>query len=168
MKKLIIYDIPTELIETHVEADSTMLVDANHSNQYCIGCFGCWLKTPGTCLIKDEFQHMGEKISQVDELLVISKATFGSYSSVVKNVFDRSISYVLPFFDIRNGEMHHGERYHNDLKISAIFYGDMTEAEKETARKLVKANAVNLNSELGKVHFVDSLEELESVLGVAL
>ena len=164
MKRLIIYDIPTELIEKHPIAEDAVLVDANQKNQYCIGCFGCWLKTPGTCVLKDEFQHMGERISQVEELLVISKATFGSYSSVVKNVFDRSISYVLPFFDIRNGEMHHGERYFNDLKISAIFYGDMTEAEKDTARKLVKANAVNLNATPGEVTFVDNEEAVLEVV----
>ena len=40
----------------------------------------------------------------------------------------------------------------------------MTDAEKKTAEKLVKANAVNLNAELGKVHFVNVMEALEEVL----
>ena len=60
--------------------------------------------------------------------------------------------------------MHHGERYFNDLKISAVFYGNMTDAEKKTAASLVKANAVNLNAELGKVHFVHAVEAVEEVL----
>lgn len=79
----------------------------------------------------------------------------------MKNVLDRSISYVLPFFEIRNGEMHHGERYFNDLKISAVFYGNMTDVEKKTAENLVKANAVNLNAKLGNVHFVNAMEAVE-------
>ena len=107
---------------------------------------------------------MGQRLSQVSEFILISKATFGSYSSAVKNVLDRSISYVLPFFEIRNGEMHHGERYHNDLTISALFYGDMSEEEKQTAENLVKANAVNLNAALGKVHFVEGMENAREVL----
>ena len=164
MKRLIIYDVPTECIAKVTNTDKDILVDAHEIKQYCIGCFGCWLKTPGSCIIKDGFQEMGKKLSEAAEFILISKATFGSYSSAVKNVLDRSISYVLPFFEIRNGEMHHGERYFNELKISAIFYGDMTEAEKKTAENLVKANAVNLNAALGKVHFVGKMEDVQEVL----
>lgn len=164
MKRLFIYDVPTELIEKHIDSSDAVLVNANLINQYCIGCFGCWLKNPGTCVIKDDFQDMGKKLSEVNELVVISKATFGSYSSAVKNVLDRSISYVLPFFEIRNGEMHHGERYHNDLKITAVFYGNMTVAEKNTSKDLVKANAINLNATLGEVHFVEKMEDVLEVI----
>lgn len=163
VKQLVIYDLPTEIMERKSFSNPTVLVNANLINQYCIGCFGCWLKTPGTCVIQDDFQNMGKKLSEVDELVIISKAAFGSYSSAVKNVLDRSISYVLPFFEIRNGEMHHGERYHNALKVTAVFYADMTDAEKNTARNLVKANAVNLNAKFGEIYFVDKMED---VLGV--
>ena len=133
--RLIIHDLSKEqCVSIGIDAMSdkeNIIVDGNEKNHYCIGCFGCWLKTPGRCVIKDEYQEMGEKLSKVDELLIISKATFGSYSSVVKNVLDRSISYVMPYFEIRKGEMHHQERYHKNLKISAVFYGeDITEAEK--------------------------------------
>lgn len=164
MKRLLIYDLPTELIEKHDISKNAILVNANLINQYCIGCFGCWLKTPGICVIRDDFRNMGKKLSEADELLIISKATFGSYSSAVKNVLDRSISYVLPFFEIRNGEMHHGERYHNNLKISSVIYGEMTEEEKNTCRKLVKANAINLNAKLGKVSFVEKVEDVLEVV----
>ena len=163
MKRLIIHDVPTEYIEKFTSAED-ILVNASNIHRYCIGCFGCWLKTPGTCVIKDGFEDMGRRLSQVSEFILISKATFGSYSSPVKNVLDRSISYVLPFFEIRNGEMHHGERYHNDLKISALFYGELTEDEKRTAESLVKANAVNLNAALGMVHFVEGMENAREVL----
>lgn len=142
-----------------------IIVDSNGDNHYCIGCFGCWLKTPGRCVIKDEYQTMGEKLSKVEELLIISKSSFGSYSSSVKNVLDRSISYVMPFFEIRNGEMHHQERYRKNLVISAYFYGDdITEAEKDTSRKLVEANAVNLNGTVGSVQFLDKPENCREVL----
>lgn len=164
MKRLILYDVPTEFIGRFTDTNEDILIDANQIKQYCIGCFGCWLKTPGTCIIKDGFENMGKKLSEIEEFILISKATFGSYSSPVKNVLDRSIAYVLPFFEIRNGEMHHGERYHNALKISALFYGSVTEVEKRTSESLVKANAVNLNAKLGKVHFVESMEGVEEVL----
>jgi hypothetical protein len=163
MKRLIIYDVPIGHIGPYTNEED-ILVNAGDIQRYCIGCFGCWLKTPGKCIIKDGFEDMGQRLSQVSEFILISKATFGSYSSAVKNVLDRSISYVLPFFEIRNGEMHHGERYHNALTISALFYGPMSEQEKRTAQNLVRANAVNLNAALGKVHFVEGMEDIREVL----
>ena len=167
--RLIIHDLSIEecsFLEMECLSEKeNIIVNGNGENHYCIGCFACWLKTPGRCVIKDEYQKMGEKLSKVDELLIISKATFGSYSSAVKNVLDRSISYVSPYFVIRKGEMHHKERYHKNLKISAIFYGDdITEEEKETSRNLVAANAVNLNGTIGHVSFVDSYEKIKEVL----
>ena len=59
MKRLIIYDVPTEFIERLTNANEDILVNANQIDRYCIGCFGCWLKTPGTCVIKDGFENMG-------------------------------------------------------------------------------------------------------------
>lgn len=166
--KLIIHDLTMEQWENArcnmAFSKEDLIISGRGENHFCIGCFGCWLKTPGKCVIKDEYQDMGEKLSKVDELIIISKATFGSYSSYVKNVMDRSISYVSPYFVIRKGEMHHKERYHKNLRISAVFYGaDITEKEKETSKNLVKANALNLNGETGFVQFIDGLEELVEV-----
>ena len=165
--RLIIHDLSNEQCEAlgmhALPEEENIIVNGNGENHYCIGCFACWLKTPGRCVIKDEYQEMGIKLSKVDELLIISKATFGSYSSVVKNVLDRSIAYVLPYFSIRNGEMHHGERYHKNLKVSAAFYGDMTDAEKETAVNLVVANAVNLNGTVEEINFLESADAIGEV-----
>lgn len=166
--RLIIHDLSEAQCEASgmnaLSEEENIIVNANGDNHYCIGCFACWLKTPGKCVIKDEYQEMGIRLSKVDELLIISKAAFGSYSSAVKNVLDRSIAYVLPYFTIRNGEMHHGERYHKNLKVTAAFYGDMTEAEKDTAVHLVMANAVNLNGSVGEIDFLDSVDAVGEVL----
>lgn len=166
--KLILHDLTPEMCETvgltDLSENEYMMINALKIDKYCIGCFGCWLKTPGKCVIKDEFQTMGINLSKVDEFVIITKATFGSYSSAVKNVLDRSIGYVMPFFEIRGGEMHHAERYDNDMVFSAYIYGDdITEAEKETYHNLVKANALNLNSTIGNVKFYDSFEGVKAV-----
>jgi len=132
------------------------VVSGSGEEKFCTGCFGCWLKTPGRCVIPDVYQCMGEKLSRANELIIISKCSFGSYSSLVKNILDRSISYISPFFVIRKGEMHHRSRYHNTLTISVLFYGaDITDEEKETARSLVEANALNLNGRIGSVRFME-------------
>ncbi len=161
-KLLIIHD----LNENEVKFPQNAEVVANNGKiKKCVGCFGCWIKTPGKCVINDGYQDMGAKIGAAEKLVIISRCVFGSYSPFVKNVFDRSISYVLPDFEIRNGEMHHCSRYDNKLKISAYFYGEgLTEFEKQTAEKLVRANAENYNAEVAEVIFVDSVSELEGVI----
>lgn len=164
---LIIHDLTKEQWEALdlPISENTRIISDNGTIHKCIGCFGCWIKTPGQCVIPDEYQRMGEFFSQAEEMTVISRCSFGGYSSFVKNVLDRSISYILPFFEIRKGEMHHKARYQNQLALTSIFYGDdITEAERDTARKLAKANALNMNGRVKSVLFVSGVEELKGVI----
>ena len=165
---LIIHDLSKEQWEALAFPlkEEAKIIDNSGKIKKCMGCFGCWLKTPGRCVIPDEYQRMGELAAKAEELTIISKCSFGSYSSFVKNVLDRSISYVLPFFEIREGEMHHRKRYDNQFLMRVIFYGsDITEEEKETAKELVKANAVNLHGKVKEVLFVESAEKIGEVFG---
>ena len=131
----------------------------------CIGCFGCWNRTPGECVIRDGYEHTGAKIGKCDEMILISSCYCGSVSPFVKMVQDRAISYVSPDFEIRNGEMHHKHRYYNSFSLSAYIYGDdITEAEKETLRSSLKANCLNYDSTLGEIKFYNNAEELEGIV----
>ena len=89
----------------------------------CIGCFGCWIKTPGQCVIPDAYQTMARRIHAADEVVVCTKWTYGGFSPFVKNVFDRSIGVVLPFFEIVDGEMHHQKRYAEVIPMTVHFRG---------------------------------------------
>ena len=107
---------------------------------------------------------MGKNIAMCSEMLIISQCVYGSYSPFVKNVLDRSIPYIHPYFTVKNGEMHHRQRYKRDFDLKVIFYGnDITPKEKETAEKLVKANAVNFYSTVESVTFLDSIQEMEAL-----
>lgn len=84
---------------------------------YCRGCFGCWLNTPGKCVIRDDYSKIGEYLGDSDEFIIISKCRYGEFSPNIKKVIDRSVSYCLPNFEKRNKETHHQIRYHNDLTL---------------------------------------------------
>ncbi|NLL80402.1 MAG: flavodoxin family protein [Clostridiales bacterium] len=164
---LIIHDLEPNEWETlgQTVQKNTKIIDKQGDIRKCIGCFGCWVKTPGQCVIADDYQKMGELLAQTDKLTIISRCCFGSYSSFVKNVMDRSISYILPYFEIRKGEMHHKARYRNRINIEVVFYGTgITENEKATASKLVEANALNLNASVHRVLFVKEIGEIKEVL----
>ena len=120
----------------------------------CVGCFGCWVKEPGQCVIKDGYEHMGELIHKADEVVIMSKYTYGGFSSFVKNVLDRSIGYVLPYFEIFEGEMHHKKRYPEEKNITFVFRGiDLSDADKQKAKRYVEAVCRNLHSKIKDIVF---------------
>ncbi|WP_195267785.1 NAD(P)H-dependent oxidoreductase [Eubacterium sp. 1001713B170207_170306_E7] len=145
--------------------DIRVITNEDDRIKHCIGCFGCWVKTPGTCILKDGYGDLGKLYADCDELVVISKVQYGGYSAFIKNVMDRNIGYLLPFFTIRRDEMHHEDRYPDRLKLTVIGYGeDVTEEEAETFRGLVSANALNLNTQGYRVIMVKTPEEVKNVL----
>lgn len=99
----------------------------------CVGCFSCWVRTPGVCAQPDQWSHMGRSIAACDRLWIVSRCLYGGPGPEVKALLDRSIPYMHPDFAIRGGEMHHKMRldHHPDLRV--LFYGDITQAERETA-----------------------------------
>lgn len=156
---LVIHDMDENTAKAFDFKDAEVISD-NGKIRHCIGCFGCWTRTPGKCVIKDGFENMGKTLSQCDRLIIISRNCFGGYSPFVKNVFDRSISYVLPDFEIRNGEMHHKRRYDNVLKMELYMYGSMTDTEKETAKNIITAHAENFDGSVVKMVFKEKAEDL--------
>lgn len=141
-------------------ADMEIIADDETINK-CMGCFGCWVKTPGVCVIKDKYQNMGELLSKSEEVIIISKGFYGGFSPFVKNVMDRSISYVLPYFETRNGEMHHKSRYEHQLVMKVWLYGEnITEEENQTSKALIKANAINLACKFSEVKIVGDFKEI--------
>ena len=159
--KLIITDI--ENFNIPVGGDYKV-INPKGSIHHCIGCFGCWVKTPGKCVIHDGYEGTGVDMSKCDELIIISCCCYGSVSPFVKTVQDRGISYIHPDFVIRKGEMHHKRRYKNVIALSAYFYGEnISDEEKELAKNLMQANADNYDGSVKGVHFYESVEALEGM-----
>ena len=112
----------------------------------CVGCFGCWVKTPGECVIRgDQAAEISRALVQSDLFVLLTPVVYGSVSPAIKRILDRSIGIILPFFRTRNGQMHHALRYREIASLAYIGYGeDVSPAEAETFRQIAKANAVNL------------------------
>ena len=158
--QLVIHDLKEENIPFNFDKD-TIVISDNKTIKSCMGCFGCWTKTPGACIISDAYKNMGELLSKCDKLIIISECCYGGYSPFVKNVLDRSISYIHPYFAIRNKEMHHKRRYKNHFTVKTYFYGEgLTLREMETAKSLVKANAINYDCKQYEISFSRDMKEL--------
>ena len=144
-------------------SEETVVIFDNDKIKPCICCYGCWLKTPGKCMINDGYNNMGELLSKCNKLIIISQCFYGGYSPFIKNVLDRSACpYLLPLFKTKRGETHHPKRYKNNITLSVYFYGRITEAEKKTAGKLTMANKNNLFQK-ATVSFYDSFEDIKGI-----
>ncbi len=160
---ILIHDLDNDLFASLFPGtyEDVQIISDNGSIQHCIGCFGCWIKTPGKCVLNDGYDNMGELLSKSEKVTIISRCFYGCYSPFVKNILDRSIPWLLPFFKTRNNETHHKRRYQNNMQLAVHFYGEkITAEERETAKKLVKANCSNFYVKNYKISFSSSFEEL--------
>ena len=140
------------------------LVSAVKCKNACRGCFNCWIRHPKKCVYDDEYSNLTESLKQSDELLLISKCRYGCFSTYTKRVLERCIGYVLPYFTMREGSMHHISRYKNKLKLKVYFYGNIDSFDKECSYDLVKANALNLNIDDFQVYYLNDIEELKKCI----
>lgn len=157
--RTIIHDIENLDLKNYNNEDK--IYYAGECNKNCIGCFSCWVKHPKICYIKDNFSSITDNLNDSEEFIFISKCRYGCYSSKVKRVLERCIGYVLPYFTIRNKEIHHKSRYDKQIKLTTYFYGNITTKDRSCIKKLVKANAINLNAKEYEINYIDDLKEIE-------
>ena len=163
--RLIIHDLAEEeFASLNITGNDTEVIAAEGKFAPCQGCFGCWLKTPGTCFINDKLKYIGALIGKSDELVVISKNCYGGYSVPVKRTVDRGISSSLPFFTYRNGTLRHVCRYKSNKScLTVILYGGFLDSEKEVAEKIVENNSSNMGFKEKKLITVEKVQDLRGI-----
>ncbi len=125
----------------------------------CVGCFGCWTKTPGKCVIRDDATKVYPVIAQSDEVIYVSKIKYGGYDTVMKKMLERAIPVQQAFIRIHNGETHHIQRAVTPKKATIIAYGDdISDEEKDIFRELVSRNAQNMNFSSHEIIFTTRTE----------
>ncbi|MBP3889510.1 MAG: flavodoxin family protein [Cellulosilyticum sp.] len=159
--------INSALTHTFGNVSNVSLIEIIKENiKPCIGCFGCWIKNPGQCMIKNDLTTMTTPaFVQSDVMVIVSSIHYGSYSATMKRVIDRSIPNILPFFRQYKNEVHHQMRYKKLARQIILAYGDnLTTAEKETFIKLTKANATNFGINDPTVYFCNTTEDIHPIL----
>ena len=161
--RVILHDLACEYDEL-IASRCDRVIAADGKYAPCQGCFGCWTKHPAECFMKDELRQVCRIIGQADELVIVTRNLYGSYSTPVKNVLDRSIGTSTPLSTYRGGQMHHTLRYGRHDLWKVVVYGDVTDAEKDTFRYVAKRNAINDGFERSEVLFIQDLAQLEGLL----
>lgn len=138
----------------------------------CQGCFGCWVRNPGECLIDDESKTIVRAIVQAELLVLFTAVTFGGYSSELKKALDRGICLVSPFFMKIQGETHHEPRYKRMPRLLGVGVMKARDVQCEQIfASLVRRNSINLHSPACAAVVIDgngSEEEIRSNLAEAV
>lgn len=121
---------------------------------HCVGCFGCWTRTPGKCVIRDDATRVYPYIARSNRVLYISRIKYGGYDTLMKTMLERAIPVQQAFIRIHKGETHHLQRAVSMKQATILAYGEITEEEKQIFRQLVARNACNMSFESYEIQFV--------------
>ena len=127
----------------------------------CMGDFGCWEKTPGVCILKDDALQVAKTVINCDLIMLLTPVTFGGYSSQLKKALDRLICLMSPLFMKIKGEYHHRKRYSRYPMLMGLGVLKTPDVDSERIFKtLVTRNAINLHAPQSAAIVVDrSLDE---------
>lgn len=146
------------LIKKGYEVESVLLHEKEIGG--CLGCFGCWVRTPGICVINDYGRILTENIIKSDVVIYLTPVVYGGYSSELKKALDRIIPLLLPFFKKVKGEIHHKKRYEKYPKV--VVLGIMSEEDNEMQEifnSLIRRNALNWYNYFNGGTILNTLEE---------
>lgn len=90
---------------------------------HCMGCNNCWLKTPGICSIKDDYEIILKKLVATENFWVVADTKFGFIDYRGKRVLDRIVPMLNMYIEIRDGWERHQLRYH-PLNFGFIYKGN--------------------------------------------
>jgi multimeric flavodoxin WrbA len=129
-----------EQISNLIKDDDKEIVNTSGMKiAHCMGCNQCWLKTPGVCAIKDDYESILKKLVKADNLWIVSNTRFGFLDDKGKRVMDRIMPMLNMTIGFRDGWMRHELRYH-PLNIGLLYKGNAEQTMMEDWCKRTAAN----------------------------
>ena len=145
--------------------------------QPCVGCFTCWVKTPGVCIFRDDMPSLLEKVRDCQILVYAFPLYNYNMTAMTKAFQERLLPLVDPHF-VKAGEAYrHPPRYAVDRKmvlISNCGFPEVShfEALRQVFRHMERSGGVPLVGELlmpaGQLLQVEALKnQVQAVLHAA-
>jgi hypothetical protein len=118
----------------------------------CIGCWNCWVKTPGRCVMKDQMAgSYNDYVNSATVILVMDTAQ-GFINHQAKAFLDRTIPHYHPYIEMVDGECHHVARY--ERYPDMVFYFEpegLTEQEDQVIEDYLYRTAYHFRSKAYRI-----------------
>lgn len=144
--------------ELKLQGNTVSSIQLRDNNiQSCTGCWGCWVKTPGECLFKDDSIAIRKKVIESDWVIFLSPLIMGFTSALLKKMQDKFIPLVHPYVELVNNECHHEKRYEDYPKLGLVYAREpqTDEEDLQIVSDIYKRFAINFKSELKVFRSID-------------
>jgi multimeric flavodoxin WrbA len=118
--------------------------------RYCVGCFGCWAKTPGECVARDASLEMDQAVINADFVLWAAPLKMGFPAVLLKMAMDKHLPLIHPYMVVDQGEAHHMRRYPRSPRLGLLVEkeADTDERDLKIVTDIYCRTALNLKTRL--------------------
>jgi multimeric flavodoxin WrbA len=151
-------DVNNAKFDTYLKNLSDLLESSKHTVtilklrekdiKYCTGCFGCWVKTPGECVVPDDTRDIRREYIHSDFVLFASPVIMGFTSALLKKAHDKLIPLIHPYFELVQNEVHHLSRY-DKYPLMGLLLEKGTDTDEEDFRiisDIYRRDAINFKT----------------------
>ncbi len=97
----------------------------------CVGCWGCWVKTPGECVARDASLEMDRAVINADFVLWAAPLKMGFPSALLKMANDKHLPLIHPYMVVDHGEAHHLKRYPLSPRVGLLLEREASTDERD-------------------------------------
>ena len=153
-------DAKNRRFDKHLEAIAEELKTNGHDATYfklremdihfCKGCFGCWHRTPGECVSKDDSRIVLRSMINSEFALLASPIRMGYVTALLKTTVDKFLPLLHPYVYMRDNEMRHIKRYprYPDWGLLLDKTGDADDQDVEIITELLERASMNFHAKL--------------------
>lgn len=84
-------------------AETENIFLAQNTIKHCLGCFACWLKTPGQCIQSDDMEALIKEYLSADVVVFATPLYVDNVSGIMKDFIDRLVPLGDPHLEKDSG-----------------------------------------------------------------
>lgn len=137
-------DISAEAIKNlTAKASSYKVINTQNLKIHpCVGCNACWLKTPGICSIKDDYEEILKSYLAYDATVFIAGTALNFVNYRMKNIIDRILPLDTMYIHVVDGQCRHVPRYNRKYQFGMLYAGT---ADQDYLNEWLGRVALNVN-----------------------
>src|SRR5512147_762358 len=147
------FDAYLAQIKTSLEAKAHTVTQLDLRDlplRYCIGCWGCWVKTPGECVSRDASLEMDRAVINADFVVWAAPLRMGFPAALLKMAVDKHLPLIHPYMVVDHGEAHHLKRYARYPRVGLLVEkeADTDERDLQIVTDIYCRTALNFKTRL--------------------